>query len=170
MADFEVYQQADIERTKLRASLLETFLEKVDNLKELAKKTLTRLQSHIIRDIEKEGKVTLETEQLFNNITDIISTAGSRKGIEVLRRARAYLRSALYPSYPYDFPQPRRIKERFKTYRDSFEYAVQQHVLVWEQWLMKGTRESYKQSIKDIKNITDKLNQARSNRQVETID
>jgi hypothetical protein len=168
--NYEIHQEADLEKTRLRKRLLEDYQEKITNLKELGKESLTTLQNNILSDLGNNGEISEETEKLFNNITDLISTAASRIGIEVLRRARASLRKALYPAYPYDFPQPERIKQRFQVYRDCFEFAVQEHVVTWEEWLLKENRESYKMKLNDIKNISDKMNRLRHQAQPQVFD
>jgi len=119
------------------------------------------LENRIIEDIKKKKRITKETEKAINSIVDLISTPASSEGVEVLRRARAHLREALYPKYPYDLPIPRRILERFQVYRLCFEYAVEKHVVIWEQWFMKETKHSSKQKIDTIDSFIDKINELR---------
>lgn len=167
---YDSFIELDKQRTQLRMAFLEATTGKQTDVKKLAKDTMSDLQRLILKELQENDLLSEETEKLFNDVTGLISTSASELGVEVLRKARQRLRKALFPPYPFDFPQPLTIKRAFLVYHDCLEYAITQDSIVREKWLMEGLRDTYKQNLKDVKEIKEQINRTRTQPQLKKID
>jgi hypothetical protein len=155
----DAWKRLETEQIALKNELLQSYDKKKNDLKNQAKKNITALKYRIIDEIRTGSSISQETEELFNDVTDLLSTSGSEAGAEALRIARSELRDAIFPDYPYNFPQERRILQAFKVYHNCFEYAIKMQTVAWDKWLMKETRRSYQYKIDTLEDLYEKINQ-----------
>jgi hypothetical protein len=148
--DTDSYLRYNEKKIELKKSLLSDIQSKESNLVTLAGKTLTALQTTMIKEVEETGKVSNKTEQEFNEIHDLLYNNVSKKGMKVLVIGRRIFRHALHPAYPFDFPQPLEIAEAFMMYRDLLEYAIGLNTIKKGQYMLGEQKEQYEDRVEDL--------------------
>ena len=140
---------AEYQMAKYNQSVLDTVIEKEKELKELTKKVTSSLQEIIINEIENHEEISFETDKRFEQVTDILNTASSKEGNDLLIIARRDLRLALHPKPPYNFPDPYEVGVCFINYRNILDKAIGLNAQSLATILKEGTKSSYYKRIED---------------------